>query len=163
MSRAVRVVAVAVAVVAGLLVAAGPDGLRLRRQQMLVHAAAKGHEPIMRVLLAAGADPRSNATGSYPLYAAAWHGKAVAIDLLVERGADVDARESSGATALMGAAAQGRDEAVRRLLAHGASLTASCGAGNALDIARANRHESTAALLAAAGATPLRPAHRAPE
>jgi ankyrin repeat protein len=157
------VVAVALAIVVGLLAAAGPSGLRLRRQQMLVHAAVKGHEPIMRVLLAAGADPRSNATGSYPLYAAAWHGQAAAIELLVERGAEVDARESSGATALMGAAAQGRDEAIRRLLAHGASLAVSCDAGNALDIARANGHESTAALLAAAGATPSRAPRPAPE
>jgi|WetSurMetagenome_2_1015567.scaffolds.fasta_scaffold71527_2 uncharacterized protein len=154
MSRAARVLAVAVAVVAGLLLAVGPDGLRLRRQQMLVHAAVKGHEPIMRALLAAGADPHSNASGTFPLYAAAWHGRAAAIDLLIAGGADVDAREASGATALMAAAAQGHDEVARRLLAHGASLAASCAAGNALDVARANGHASTAALLAAAGARP---------
>ena len=143
--------------IAGLLIVVGPVGLRQRRQQMLVHAAVKGHVPIIRVLLAVGADPRSNATGTHPLYAAAWNGRIAAVELLVERGAAPDAPEASGATALMAAAAQGHDEVVRSLLARGASVSAACGTGNALDLAIANRHEACAALLAAAGA---RPTHR---
>ncbi len=138
------------------MVFVGPAGLRLRRQQVLVHAAAKGHLPLIRVAVACGADPSSNLTGTYPLYAAAWAGHADAAELLLRYGADVNATEPSGATALMAAAGQGVDAVVRLLLAHEASLTAAMGCGNALDIAIANRHETTAALLAAAGAQPTR-------
>jgi ankyrin repeat protein len=155
-SRATRAAAVAAAVIVGLLLLVGPAGLRLRRQQVLVHAAAKGQMPIIRAGVALGADPSSNLTGGYPLYAAAWNGHADAVELLLGYGAGVDATEASGATALMAAAGRGDDAVVRRLLAHGASLTAAMDCGNALDIAVANRHDTTAAILAAAGATPSR-------
>jgi len=51
-------------------------------------------------------------------------GRKDAIKVLIERGADVDARDSDGDTALMKAAVTGRDEIVVLLLANGADINA---------------------------------------
>lgn len=90
---------------------------------------------LMRVLLAHGADPniktRNNTT---PLMAAAglnWvdisslgseEASIEAITLCLERGADINAANDLGETAMHGAAQRGADKVVRFLAAHGANL-----------------------------------------
>jgi uncharacterized protein len=155
MNRSARVVATVLAVVAVLLVATAGD-LGGLRQRLLIHAATRGDITIMRGLLGLGADAAADSPGGTPLYAAAWAGHPDAIEVLLAHGADVNLADASGVTPLMAAATQGHDETVRLLARRGASLTATCRCGNALDIALANHHESTAAILRTAGAVPSR-------
>lgn len=144
---------VAVAVVLSAVIVAG--FVFSARQQLLVHAAARGNTTILRALLGIGADPNPN--GVRPLYAAVWYQRHDAAAELIAHGADVNAAERSGVTPLITAASRGDDAMVRLLLSHGASTRAvAVACGSPLDIARANRHESTASILAAAGALPAR-------
>jgi hypothetical protein len=63
----------------------------------------------------------SNCDGE--LLCAAWHGDAEACTLLVERGADLGARDTTGATALHFAAGAGHVETCKLLLRFGAAVT----------------------------------------
>lgn len=128
------------------------------------------------MLLDAGADPAAAADdGSTPLMAAAGLGHAgdryekfwspaaarEAVALLVELGADVNAANEAGFTALHGAAFVGADAAAEHLIAHGADLNAQDFAGRTpYRIAQGHKgggmsfvsRPSTAALLARLGA-----------
>ena len=115
----------------------------------LHYAASKGHAEIVRVLLAAGADPAAaDGTGARPLHRAA--GGAGSLDVLrtllaaaaaaTAAGAKpaIDARDRWGRTALMAAAAAGRRGAALLLVARGASLEVTDGEGRtALEVATA--------------------------
>jgi ankyrin repeat protein len=86
-------------------------------------AAGGGHADIVTALLDAGADARAVTTNSAvtPLHLAAkaLNGDA-AVRALLQKGADVNARERSGQTPLMFAAASGRTTAVKVLVEFGA-------------------------------------------
>ncbi|HWA81971.1 MAG TPA: ankyrin repeat domain-containing protein [Fimbriimonadaceae bacterium] len=87
-------------------------------------AAAFGHNGIVRILLAKGADPNlpSTALGAVPPLQSAVFGRNLeAVRLFVEAGAEVDAKQQGGFTALMGASQNGDAEMVRYLLASGAN------------------------------------------
>lgn len=73
-------------------------------------------------LLVAGADPsKAASTGGTPLMAAATSGSVDAVKLLVDAGADLNAREkTNGQTALMFAAWENRADVIRLLLTRGA-------------------------------------------
>ena len=114
----------------------------------LHYAASKGHAEIVRVLLAAGADPAAaDGTGARPLHRAA--GGAGSLDVLRSLLAAatvaaaggkpaIDARDRWGRTALMAAAAAGRKGAALLLVARGASLEVTDGEGRtALEVATA--------------------------
>jgi ankyrin repeat protein len=73
-------------------------------------------EAITRALLNAGADP------SQALPGVAFYGDERAIDALLSAGADVDARDSHGATALIVAAKYGHTKSLQRLCAAGAGV-----------------------------------------
>jgi len=105
-----------------------------------LRAAKAGDVPAMRLLLEHGADPTLSPTrsGITPLMAAAGLGTAEqdttgryktqaqaidAIQLLLDRGADVNAVANDGRTAVHGAALQGYDDVIKFLAAHGAALT----------------------------------------
>ena len=129
-------------------------------------AGADGHEPLglaaffgrleaMRVLLAAGADPRAtpvNEMRVQPLHAAVAARSLEAVALLLEHGADVNARQQLGYTPLMGAAASGRQDIADLLLAHGAdpALVSEDGE-SAADVAAEHQHAALAAHLANRG------------
>jgi ankyrin repeat protein len=106
-----------------------------------LRAAKAGDIPAMQLLLEHGADPALAPTrsGITPLMAAAGLGTAEqdttgryktqaqaieAIQLLLDRGADVNAAATDGRTALHGAALQGYDEVIKYLAAKGAKLGA---------------------------------------
>jgi serine/threonine-protein phosphatase 6 regulatory ankyrin repeat subunit B len=76
--------------------------------------------------------------------------------LLLAQGADVNAKTSTSATALIMASQNGHLEIVRALLANGADINARTSDANnplsALDYAMRGRHDDIRALLLRAGA-----------
>jgi uncharacterized protein len=105
-------------------------------QTPFVRAALSGDIDVMRALLAAGADPNIKTTqGSTSLMAAAginWipgqtysHPEAdyvEAVKLCLEHGAEVNAKNSLGLTAMHGAANRGWESVIQLLADHGAQL-----------------------------------------
>jgi ankyrin repeat protein len=93
---------------------------QMGRTPLLVAAYTHGTSDIVAYLLSRGADPNAaDASGITPLVAAASVNDTAAAKLLIERGADVNARANIGqaATALMAAAHNGNTELTRLLLA----------------------------------------------
>jgi uncharacterized protein len=142
----------------------------------LLRAAKAGDTEVVKVLLSKGADPKlTTKFGMTPLMAAAGLGtkeedttgrkkteeQAIAsIKLCLDAGADVNAADIQGETALHGAAQRGWDQVVQFLVDHGAKLDAKdkkdrtpLDAANGLlgnggfDGTRRDVHESTVALL----------------
>jgi len=114
----------------------GGDGARLRDMTR-----GEGSSDIIRALLTAGADFRlATDDGTTPLMVAAGLGRATftpgkprgtrspgaeeAVKLLVEAGANVNARNEADFTALHGAAFRGLNEVIEFLVAHGADIDA---------------------------------------
>jgi len=107
-------------------------------QTPFLRASLAGDLTVMKMLLAKGADPQlSTFAGTTPLMAAAGVNWVVgqtfteskealleAVRFCLELGGDVNARNSMGLTALMGAANRGSDDIVQFLADHGASLDA---------------------------------------
>ena len=106
-------------------------------------AAKAGNVRTMRVLVAAGADPLlAMDDETTPLMMAAGYGRTIgesrvtesnaleAVKLAIELGADVNASNDVGETALHGAAYQGRNSVVQFLVDKGANLNAKTLAGN---------------------------------
>lgn len=99
---------------------ANPDAANRYGVTPLSLAATSASAPLIQALLQAGAHP----TGSI-LMTAARTGNPEIVRMLIARGADANARESSlGETALMWAAAENHPEAVRALIEHGADPNA---------------------------------------
>ena len=139
-------------------------------------AAMAGDVEVMRVLAEAGADPNLAADdGTTPLMLAAGLGRYMAETLVtearaleaaalaIELGADADAANETGSTALHGAAQVKSDAMVRLLAEHGASLDPVNARGRTpLDVAELSRagsattatRSSTGDLLRALGASP---------
>jgi ankyrin repeat protein len=105
-----------------------------------LRAAKAGDLPAMKLLLEHGADPTLGVTrsGITPLMAAAGVGTSEAdttgrfktqaqaieaIQLLLDRGGDLNAVANDGRTAMHGAALQGYEDVIKYLAAHGANLT----------------------------------------
>src|SRR5262249_40374038 len=82
--------------------------------------------PIINVLVKAGADPNTkNPEGETPLMAAARSGKLEAAKVLLEAGADINAKETfGGQSAIMWAAAQRQPEMVKLLASRRADVNA---------------------------------------
>ena len=109
--------------------------------QRLSEAAFTGDIALMKQALADEADPNTKdpQSGGTLLSIAALMGHTKIVSLLLEHGADVNARSRDGGTALHSAAFLGRAETVKLLLKHGAdiSLRNNTG-GTALDGAKLN-------------------------
>ena len=99
---------------------------RTGRQDHIWYAAAIGDAEAIRQHLRKGVDVNKQdlAFGMTPLSVAAVHGQAETLVLLLQEGADVNARHPDGNTALHSAAFFGRLECVQRLLEHGADIRA---------------------------------------
>jgi ankyrin repeat protein len=84
--------------------------------------------------------PVSRVMGDRPLHVAAWEGNVPMVELLLARGADVNARGDDDSTPLHNAAVQGHVAAVGPLVAAGAGLEARNGMGDTpLSVAATSR------------------------
>jgi ankyrin repeat protein len=141
-------------------------------------AAKAGDVTIMRLLWAAGADPLvPTSDNTTSLMVASGYGRVFgmssisessaldAVKLALETGANVQAENESGETALHGAAYQGWDSIVQLLVDRGAKINVknrvqqgftplSIAEGNVFHSGGNHRHDSTAALLRKLGAVP---------
>ena len=101
-----------------------------------------------------GTIPRMRRGLPYRLIVAARNGRLVAVELLLNQGADVNARDkSSGATALIVASREGHRQVVDLLLKKGADVNAKDASGNsALSEALRSQRSEVADLLKANGA-----------
>jgi ankyrin repeat protein len=102
----------------------------------LLNAASAGSD-VVEALLDAGADvtaqePRQ---GCRPLHRFAGYANPAGVELVLAAGADVDAEDFGGATALADAAEAGCDECVEALLAAGADPTRTWGGESAAELA----------------------------
>jgi ankyrin repeat protein len=118
-------------------------------------AAFFGTADTVGVLLDQGADPgiaARNEMKVQPLHAAVAARNATAVALLLERGADPNARQQAGYTPLMGAAAAGRRDMADMLIARGADPALINEEGkSAADVAREHGHAELAGSLTARG------------
>jgi ankyrin repeat protein len=119
-------------------------------------AAFFGARELAEGLLAKGAaiDARStNNMQNTPLHAAIAGRRSALVKFLLERGADANARQSGGWSALQGAAQNGDREMVESLIAHGAHIHARADNNQcALDMALMRGHQDIADLLEGLGA-----------
>jgi hypothetical protein len=128
------------------------------RARARIEAERKARLQIVSVLLARGASVNERgADGVTPLVQLAAWGSAPGADgrltkEFVRLGADANARDDSGTTALMLAARRGREDLVEILLAEGADpLIQNCRGDTAASLAEAGGHPAIAKRLSAAG------------
>ena len=135
------------------LMAAGADvGLRFNPGESVVHAAArKGYVEILRAAIEHGADVNAanNPNKRRALHWAAMYNDVETMGVLMEVGADIEAREQAGSTPLHSAAGYDSLEALMMLLKHGADVHARNrdGATPFHCAARYNRLEALVVLL----------------
>ena len=87
-----------------------------------------------------------------PLHCAALNGHKEITELLIAKGADVNAKDADGVTPLHDAASEGRKETTELLIAKGADVNAKVASGpeqvkTPLDAANGTNHPETADLL----------------
>lgn len=119
-------------------------------QTALIAAASKDQLEIAKVLLAHGADPNAHdPAGWTPLIHATYFGSSLdLISLLVDKGANVNAQNDRGVTALYLAAAGGHEAYVQHLLKLGADPKLATKTGyTPLRVAQANGLSKIVALL----------------
>lgn len=110
----------------------------------------------LQAALIEGSVEATASNGVTPLHVAAAHGYDEIAALLIERGADVDARDRLGNTPLILAAQEGQTDLARRLLAAGADPTAqSIAGGSALAYARGYGHGEIVDLVSPAQPLPV--------
>ena len=123
--------------------------------QRPLHIAARDEdEKSLRKLLITGDIEQRDEKGWTPLHHAAFNGHASTIDLLLQKGAFVDAEDGSARSPLMLAASQGHEKAVERLLQCGANANLSTSSSmSPLNQALLKDHLGAAKFLLDAGAS----------
>ncbi len=91
-------------------------------ERAVMHAAWRGQAEALAWLLARGARVNSETMQWSALHYAVFAGHGKVADLLLERGADINARSTNGSSVIMMAVYEGHEDLVRRLIAKGADL-----------------------------------------
>jgi Raf kinase inhibitor-like YbhB/YbcL family protein len=117
----------------------------------LILAAGRCNTSIVRSFVASGMSVNVSEAGTTPLIVAAGGDCVDVVDVLLARGAQVDATNSDGWTALIKATAAGYPDVVKRLLAKGANIDVedSLGRTATMYASRADRQEIAAMFTAA--------------
>ncbi len=142
-----RALAFASTLVFSLVLVSGLPNVKRQRQQYFAQAAMDGSVARMRLLHLIGARVNSRADCCTPLFLAAGQGRIAAARYLLSEGADVNAREKLGDTALTEAVFYGQFAMAKELLLQGADVTALGDRGTALDIAVEKKNADLANLL----------------
>ncbi|KAJ6126271.1 hypothetical protein N7471_010764 [Penicillium samsonianum] len=128
---------------------------RRPRMNTLQLAAFNGHEQQVSSLLAVSKGDLNmpDDTGTYPIIWASLNGHDKATQMLLERGADVNAQGGFYGNAFQAACAGGHDKIAQMLLERGADVNAQGGSyGNAFQAACARGHDKIAQMLLERGA-----------
>ncbi len=124
--------------------------------QALLAAAEQGRLKAVEDLLGSGAvvDTRRKNEGSTALMLACGKGYTDVAKILLDKGADPNARNMNGWTSLMGAAANGHEGATKLLLDRGANVNFKHSYGyTALKLAKHKKHKKIVELLIKRGAS----------
>lgn len=124
-----------------------------------VKYAGRGEKQITALFMEAGMSPDSyrQNDGFTPLHAAAAYGKASVVRQLLDKGADINARDKEGQTALMKAVWNNHADVVSTLLQRGANFTVSDSKGNnVISMAKAKRDKRVLDALVTAGINELK-------
>jgi uncharacterized protein len=122
-------------------------GARKLRQQHFAEATMDGNLGRMRFLRFAGARVNARGRSGMPLFLAAGEGKLEVVRYLLDEGADVNAREALGNTALMEAAYFGHIDILKELLLRGADINTFGEQGTALDVAMMRKNTAAVDVL----------------
>ena len=128
-------------------IVSGLPKFKEQRQRYFTQATMDGSLSRMRLLHFAGANINSRSNGDMPLFIAAGEGRSDVVRYLLAEGADVNAREQLGDTALTEATYYGHLALIKELLSHGADVNAIGNDGTALDIALNRSNSAVADLL----------------
>jgi len=142
-----RALAFAGTLVFSLAIVSALPKFKEQRQRYFTQATMDGSLSRMRLLHFAGANINSHSNGCMPLFIAAGEGRSDVVRYLLAEGADVNAREKLGDTALTEATYYGHVALVNELLFHGADINAIANDGTALDIALNRSNAAVADLL----------------
>ncbi|KAJ1548027.1 hypothetical protein HK405_004388, partial [Cladochytrium tenue] len=132
----------------------------IEAHRVLYHAASLGNLDIVQLVIDAGADPAAHTpdgtTALHGAVAAAVAAASIQIaDLLRRRGANLDATDAAGKTALVAAIEASKPEFARWLLAHGADPEVATNDGlRPIHLAARKHRPDWVAMLRAAGADP---------
>eukprot|EP00388_Colpodella_angusta_P044166 GDKK01061940.1.p1 GENE.GDKK01061940.1~~GDKK01061940.1.p1 ORF type:complete len:182 (+),score=7.91 GDKK01061940.1:236-781(+) len=123
----------------------------------IIIASLASRGDVVAALIGRGADvgaTTDSEVGSFTaLHAASANGDAMSMNLLIEAGADIEARDEHGCTPLFYAARKGRYDAVEVLLSRKANVNAVDSRGKTpLHAAAGGTHNRSVVLLVAAGA-----------
>ena len=99
-----------------------------------------------------GANVNARGNSCTPLFLAAGEGRLEAVRFLLDQGADLNAREQNGRTAVTEAAFFGNISVIKELVLRGADVNAMTDEGTALDIALKTNNTATIDLLKHYGA-----------
>ncbi|WP_218130674.1 ankyrin repeat domain-containing protein [Sporomusa acidovorans] len=119
-----------------------------------VKYAGRGKKDITELFIRAGMSPDSyrKNDGFTPLHAAAAYGRTTIVRQLLDKGADINARDKEGQTPLMKAVGNNHADVVTILLQRGANSSARDGNGNsAVSLAKAKNDRRVLEALAKAG------------
>lgn len=147
-----RAIAFASTLVFSLALVNSRPRVKEQRQRSFARAAVDGNLRRLQLLHFAGAKVNARGDCCMPLYLAASEGRLEVVRYLLDEGADVNAREQFGDTALTEAVFNGQLAAVKELLFRGADVNAVGDGGTALDIAINRNHTAIADLLRHRGA-----------
>src|SRR5205814_159121 len=147
-----RVIAFASTLLMSIAIVGSLPKFKERRQRYFAEAATDGNLQRMQLLHLAGVSVNSRDGSCSPLFLAASEGRLNAVRYLLDQGADMNALDSTGNSALTEAAYYGHVAVIKELLLRGANINSLSSAGTPLDIALSRNNDAVADLLKHYGA-----------